>query len=197
MKKQLLAVTALAALAACENPLPPVACEETVQVETVVGMAATAEVCFTDPDEDPLTYQVARSNTNVATAQILEAKLVVTGVSAGTVTVTVTATDPGGLTGVATYAVTVKEPIEGSLDDCGGESDGEWVDMWIKGSVRANVGLSNVRVSGGMGTKDIGSMSENEREDFLITRRIRLGRETGDVTCSIGWTYEIAGGGGR
>lgn len=81
-------------------------------METVVGMAATAEVCFTDPDEDPLTYQVARSNTNVATAQILEAKLVVTGVSAGTVTVTVTATDPGGLTGVATYAVTVKEPDE-------------------------------------------------------------------------------------
>ena len=108
MRKHLPTVTVLAALAACENPLPPMACEEMLQVSTLVGELVTADVCFTDPNGDFLTYRVERSNTNVATAQILDGALWVTGVSAGAVTVTVTATDPGGLSAAAEYAVTVR-----------------------------------------------------------------------------------------
>ena len=113
MKKRLLAVTVLAALAACEpeGPLPPKACQETVQVEVTVGELVTVALCFTDPNGDFFTYRTEMvSNRDIAMAQIVAGhKMWVTGVSAGTATVTVTAVDTGGLEGSAIYEVTVRE----------------------------------------------------------------------------------------
>ena len=61
---------------------------------------------FDDPDGDALTYAAASTDPAVATAEVSGASLLITAVVAGKVTVTVIATDPGGLfaaqsTGVA------------------------------------------------------------------------------------------------
>ena len=119
MEKRLLTMTALAALAACEpeGPLPPVPCQETVQVEVEVGGSVTVDLCFTDPnggDFDDFQFRTAEvSDWDVVNAQIGGSHkwiMWVRGVSAGTATVTVTAIDPSGLEGSATYEVTVREP---------------------------------------------------------------------------------------
>ncbi|WP_423929418.1 IPT/TIG domain-containing protein [Candidatus Palauibacter sp.] len=62
---------------------------------------------FADPDGDALTYAVGTSNAGVVTAAITGSTVTVVGVSRGTATVTVTATDPGGLAAQQSFAVTV------------------------------------------------------------------------------------------
>ena len=113
----LVAVTALAA--ACgdggtqpEPPQPnraPVAqgsiANQTVPVgETVVVSVASA---FSDPDGDGLTYAGASTAPSVARVTVSGANVTVTGVSAGTANVTVTASDPSGLSAQQGFQVTV------------------------------------------------------------------------------------------
>lgn len=52
---------------------------------------------FTDPDGDALTYAAATSNRGVSTASASGSTVKVVGVAGGTATITVIATDPGGL----------------------------------------------------------------------------------------------------
>ena len=76
---------------------------------------------FEDPDDDPLTYTGASSNTTVATiAQQSDIVFEVQARSDGTATITVTARDPDGLTVDASFefevgnnAPTVKDPLSG------------------------------------------------------------------------------------
>ena len=76
----------------------------------VVGAEATVDVsgAFTDPDEDALTYAAESDSTRVATVDVSGSEVTVTGVAAGSATVTVTATDPGGLSATQSFAVTVE-----------------------------------------------------------------------------------------
>ena len=69
--------------------------------------AVTVELTpfFTDIDGDPLAFSAETSNGDVVTAEVRGAALVLLPVAYGDATVTVTATDPGGLT--ATQRVTV------------------------------------------------------------------------------------------
>ena len=62
---------------------------------------------FTDPDGDRLTYTVSSSATGVATARAAAARVTLTAVSAGSATIRVTATDPGGLRAAQSFTVTV------------------------------------------------------------------------------------------
>ena len=62
---------------------------------------------FADPDGQQLTYGAMSSDTAVASVALSADTLAVTGVSVGTATVTVTATDPGGLSATARMDVTV------------------------------------------------------------------------------------------
>ena len=64
---------------------------------------------FTDPDGEELTYRVASSDAGVATADLAGSTLAVIGVAVGTVSVTVTASDPGGMSARQEFA-TVVEP---------------------------------------------------------------------------------------
>ena len=70
---------------------------------------------FRDPDGDVLTYAAASNNTGVATASISGSRVTVTGVAVGSATVTVTASDPAGLTATQTIAVTVQHPDRAAL----------------------------------------------------------------------------------
>ena len=62
---------------------------------------------FNDPDGDALRYLVATSNSGVATASVAASTVTVTGVGRGDAGVTITATDPGGLSAQQRMAVTV------------------------------------------------------------------------------------------
>ena len=62
---------------------------------------------FADPDGDALTYATRTSDAAVATARVSGDSLFVSAVSQGRATLTVTATDPGGLSAAQILAVTV------------------------------------------------------------------------------------------
>ncbi len=65
---------------------------------------------FVDPDGQPLIYSATSANPGIATAAVADSTtLVVTGVATGMTTITVTATDPGGLTATTAFEVTVQE----------------------------------------------------------------------------------------
>lgn len=62
---------------------------------------------FADPDGEELEYTAVSSSTGTATADVSASLLTVAGVTVGNLTVTVTATDPGGLAAGQRFRVTV------------------------------------------------------------------------------------------
>ena len=87
----------------------PVAADAIPDQALEVGAEAVVDVAgaFSDPDDDDLTYEAVSGSEDVATASVSGSEVTVSGVAAGTATVTVTATDPGGLSATQTFGVTV------------------------------------------------------------------------------------------
>ena len=73
-------------------------------------LTVDASQAFVDPDGDPLTYTVSSSAPDVVTVRSSGARVTLTAVSAGTATIQVTATDPGGLSATQSFTVTVSSP---------------------------------------------------------------------------------------
>ena len=67
---------------------------------------------FSDPDGDVLAYGAVSDNTGVARARVSGSVLTLTPGTAGTATVTVTASDPGGLTTTQSVNVTVQSNVK-------------------------------------------------------------------------------------
>ena len=90
----------------------PVATGTIPSVTVKVGGSAAVYVedSFSDPDGDTLTYTASSSNMDKATVSVTGSTVLVAPVKAGTATITVTATDPGGLTATQIFSVTVSEP---------------------------------------------------------------------------------------
>ena len=80
------------------------------RVLTEGGSQVTVDVSgsFRDPDGDALSYAAESSDDLVATATVSGSEVTIRPVSAGSATVTVTATDPGGLKATQIIAVTVE-----------------------------------------------------------------------------------------
>lgn len=106
-KSMLVRIAALAVLiagAACgkktvelENRPPEAVGEiEPQTIEEGKRWQANVAPYFNDPDEDNLTYRAESSDSDVASTSMAGANITVTGVSAGTCVVTITATDPEG-----------------------------------------------------------------------------------------------------
>ncbi len=63
---------------------------------------------FNDPDGDPLTYRATSTDPSVANATVTGSSLMIAAVAGGKATVTVIATDPGGLIAAQSTGVTVQ-----------------------------------------------------------------------------------------
>lgn len=79
--------------------------DQAVHVRDTVQLNAAAY--FTDPDGDNLVYSATSSDPSRAAASVSESVLTVTGMAAGSATVTVVARDPGGLSAEQNFAVTI------------------------------------------------------------------------------------------
>ena len=81
-----------------------------IPAQTVaVGKTSVVDVSqyFSDPDGDALSYSAETSDAGVATASVAGSVVTLAGVAKGNASVTVTATDPDGLSVVQTFGVTV------------------------------------------------------------------------------------------
>ena len=179
--------------AGCEDPLPPAACGASAPIETVIERTETASVCFEDPNMDMLTLTAQSANPSVATASLVGDQLSVTGVDEGSTTVTVTATDPGGLTGTSVLPVTVKRALEGSITSCEGRRQGSLISVEIGGSVTANTDLADVTIAGyvgnsRVGTDYLGRMSKNQTKPVRITGTITSASSTA-CTLRAAWNW--------
>jgi len=89
----------------------PVVEAEIPDVTIVVGLTEDLDLSFnfSDPDGDQLTFTAQSDNPGVATAIGGNYAVTLTGVSVGMATVTVTATDPDGLSVSDDFVVTVEE----------------------------------------------------------------------------------------
>ena len=94
---------------AASAAIPDQSVEEGTQVTVDVSGA------FSDPDADALSYEAASDASSVATASVSGSDVTVTGEAPGSATITVTATDPGGLSAIQTFEVTV-DAASGGLD---------------------------------------------------------------------------------
>ena len=100
-------------------------------VEAGPAVSVSMDGYFTDPDDDPLTYTATSGQAGTVTALASGDTVWLVPEAAGSATVTVTATDPGGLSVTQTIAVTVdasagpqndREVLEVLYDSTGGAS---------------------------------------------------------------------------
>ena len=82
-----------------------------IPADTIIAagdsLTVNAAAYFTDPDEDPLTYSAVSADSTVAKVTVADSTLTVVGVGKDSVAITVTATDPDGLSAQQTFVVTV------------------------------------------------------------------------------------------
>jgi len=96
----------------------PEAVDSIGAVETHIGQSApvVASAHFNDPDGDELSYTAESSDTGVVTATVSGDTVLVVAVTKGSATVTVTASDPGGLTARQSFATTVANRTPETVD---------------------------------------------------------------------------------
>ena len=93
-----------------------------------VGQSAATDVSsyFTEPDGDALSYAAASSHEDLAGVAVSGSTVTITAIAKGTVTVAVTAKDPGGLSAEQSFEVTVpnRAPVAmGEVEDIEVEVD--------------------------------------------------------------------------
>ena len=91
------------------------------RIEDLIGLVGERwslplETVFEDPDGDPLTYTISSSNTSVAEPEVIDDTMFVSLVGLGSATVSVTATDPEGLSATETFEVTVVRDLPGGFN---------------------------------------------------------------------------------
>ena len=187
---------ALLAAIACESPVAPESCGPAVTIEAIVGHAVQQQICFNTPNGDALTYTAASSNTDVVTVAIVGTTLTVTGQGEGTAEITVTAVGDGGGTGTAVYPVVAKHAWEGEIRECSADSVGDDLLLVVDGWFKANIALSNVSHSAGIGDLEmtgvfIGEMAVDTPNEFGAG--LWVTELSGSRECWQKLDYEIAG----
>ena len=99
---------------------------------------------FNEPDGQELTYTAVSSDDSIASPSINSIILTVRAGSAGAATITVTATDPGGLAASQDFTVTVVEPIRLLRDDFETQ---ESLDDWLFTDARRQIVDGKLRMT--------------------------------------------------
>ena len=81
------------------------------QLSAGVHLEVDVAGAFRDPDGDPLTYTATSSTPRAVTVSAAGAGVTLTAVSEGTAAIRVTAADPGGLSAVQAFRVTVEQRV--------------------------------------------------------------------------------------
>ena len=79
--------------------------DRTLQLNSTLGLDASS--AFAEPDRDPLTYSASSSAPNVVAVRTAGARVTLVAATPGRATIRVTAADPGGLSAVQSFTVTV------------------------------------------------------------------------------------------
>ena len=100
------------------NRPPEVVATAPMQTLEIGGGAARVDPAsyFRDPDGDPLTYAAVSSNAEVAEAEWIDGRVVITPVGEGEAVITVTATDAGGLSARLMIRVRIEPAREIRMD---------------------------------------------------------------------------------
>lgn len=103
------ALLGLACSEASTKPRAPATVEEIPEQRLLVGDKVTVDVAdyFSDPDGDTLGYSADASPPGIVGLSVAGSEVTMTGLAAGKASVTVTATDPEGLSASQEFAVTV------------------------------------------------------------------------------------------
>ena len=80
------------------------------------GVSVDARSYFRDPDGDRLAYSAASGSPDVVSAEVAGDRVMIDPLAAGSATVTVMATDPGGLSTPSSFRVGVRGASPGSYD---------------------------------------------------------------------------------
>ena len=118
---------------------PPVALGAMPERSILVGGQArwVASEYFEEPDGQELTYTAASSDAGVAEVSVVAGIVIATGRSLGDATITVTATDPGGLEATQEAMVAVVELVRLFRDDFETEESlDDWEDFSGEGGTR-------------------------------------------------------------
>ena len=104
-------------LVACEGDAP-VACGGIPDQTLHVRQASELQPCFEDQEGEELVLSAISSDPEIATVLVYGSGIVIRGESVGSATITVTAWDPGGLTGSMDIGVVVpnRNPVYGFYD---------------------------------------------------------------------------------
>jgi len=131
----------------CDSPLAPELCASPRglnPLEIPIGHAVEVEVCHYVAAGDDLTYTATSSDTDVFTVTVSGKRLRVTGHSAGTAEIRVTATDSRGRTGTATHEVVAMPPWIGGITACTVEETDDGYELWTDERVYYNFHLVEV-----------------------------------------------------
>ena len=115
-----LPVAVVCFFACSDDGEPPQACGRIPQQTLGMGQDVILTPCFEDPEGEELTLSATSSDVGVATVAVSGAAVRIRAVSAGSATIAVVATDPGGLTATLDIEVTVVESGPGNWNDHGG-----------------------------------------------------------------------------
>ena len=163
---------------------------------------------FSDPDGDILTYTATSSDTDLATVDVSGSVVTVSGVAEGTVTITVTATDPGGLHATQSFDVTVQgvgpPVVTLAISVCTGRQITPGVptyEITIGGTVTTDQDITQVLVEGSannaaVGVDFVGDIAANQTANFNITGIYLLPPGVTTLTCSVVVNYNYGTSGG-
>ncbi len=113
---------------------------------------------FSDPDGEELTYSASSSNAGVVSVSVTGSTVTFTGVAEGMATVTVTASDPGGL---------VSTPLSASVTvTADGYTPVDWIQIVAGGGIQAQVGALTVWVTPGGGCLTVSSVVSDTATSF-------------------------------
>ena len=135
---------------------------------------------FSEPDGQILTYSAVSSDDAIAAPSISYATLIVVGGTAGIAMITVTATDPGGLTASQEFTLTVVEPVRLLRDDF--ESK-ESLDDWLFTDAKRVVVEGKLRMTTTNADAQAWARTPLSATEWEVTAS--LGNDTGDSWVQI------------